>query len=57
MYQPTREQIADLAQAVANIAQGIADFFNDPANEAAYQEWYRQKYGQYDRRGIHHESL
>ena len=57
MYQPTREQIAELAQAVANIAQVIADFFNDPKNEAAYQEWYRQKYGQYDRRGIHHESL
>ena len=53
----TTSQIAELAQAVANIAQVIADFFNDPENEAAYQEWYRQKYGQYDRRGIHDESL
>lgn len=41
----TAQQIEELARGIVMIADRIADYYKDPANEAAFQEWYLKRYG------------
>ena len=43
----SQEQVNNLARPLVGMAQNIADFFNNPQNAQAYQEWYLKKYGYY----------
>lgn len=43
----SQEQLNNLATPVVSMVDSIAEFFQHPQNEKAYQEWYRTKYGYY----------
>ena len=45
----TDTQINDFAQTVAYMAKTIEQYFADPTNEQAYQDWYFKKYGHYEK--------
>ena len=49
MSRLTANQIDDIARTVASIEQTIAGFYNNPENEKAFQEWYFNKYGHYEK--------
>ena len=49
MSQLTPSQIEDLARTVASINQTLVGFYDNPENERAFQEWYFQRYGHYEK--------
>ena len=49
MSQLTPNQIEDLARTVASINQTLVGFYDNPENEKAFQDWYFQKYGHYEK--------
>ena len=52
----TPNQVKDLASTVAGISQHIKEFFDDPENEKAYQEWYLKKYGRNEKECNYEQS-
>lgn len=41
----SQEQVNNLARPLVGMMGAIEEFFKDPQNEQAYQDWYCKKYG------------
>jgi len=41
----SKQQVEDLARPFIGMVDRIKAFYDDPANERAFQEWYLKEYG------------
>lgn len=48
----SEQQTIDLARPFVKKVQTIVDYYENPENERAFQEWYLQKYGKKAPKGV-----